>query len=73
MLYGMYLELNLEFTRVKTALLRVLDMVQNSWTTLESPLTSPSLTILIFDMGIFIVPISKSSKIIKYTDEYKAF
>lgn len=73
MLYGMYLELNLEFTRVKTALLRVLDMVQNSWTTLESPLTSLSLTILVFNMEILIVPISKSSKIIKYTDEYKAF
>lgn len=65
----MHLELNLEFTKVKTALLQVLDMVQNSWTTLESPLSSLGLTILVFNMGILIVPISKSSKIIKYIDE----
>lgn len=65
----MHLELNLEFTRVKTALLQVLDMVQNSGTTLESPLSSLDLTILVFNMGILIVPISKSSKIIKYIDE----
>lgn len=67
-----YLDLNLELTGVKTAELQVLHMLQRSWTTLKSHLTSLSLNILILNMGIIIVPTSQSSEIINSVNEYKA-